>query len=162
MFYVGLFSWVGVKPRIRSEGRTKGQFTLLAEADSVEEAGEKFYDLITGMRLWSSLFEDMARVHVEDLTEVRKLPDEGVLAFWEQTEDLGEGVYGSISASLPGVSEKYCCSYTPRWTDGAEEYEEPDEDEGWVEEDVEPFVTFVEEEDAPFFPPATPGGQENE
>lgn len=130
MLYVGHFSYVGPEPKFKAESRETGWFTLLAEAESVDDVGEQFRDLIESLKWWFTAFDSVAEVFLEDITEVRKLPSTGVLAHIHMHP---EDQHSHIATALPGVPEEFCRSYG--W--GAEEEEE--DGEGVT---VEPFVSF--------------------
>lgn len=95
MLYVGYFSWVGEKPEILTEYWPNGKFSCLVEADSVDEAGRKLWFLVDDMRTWASPFEGVVAVHLETIVEVEKLPEQGVLAYFEEVDDLN-----SVSITL--------------------------------------------------------------
>jgi hypothetical protein len=79
----------------------------------------------------------MESVFLEDVTEVKKLPSEGVLAHFHLQPDRDQG---SIWMSLPGVPQEFCTAYNVSMdAEPAENY--PDE---WCES---PFVSFAEEYD---------------
>lgn len=128
MLYVGHFSFLGPDPSDGTDYPETGWFTLFAEADSVDEAGDKFRDLIDDHADDES-FEHVTDVFVESIVEVRKLPERGVLAQMQIIEPGG----GSLTPpSLPGVSEEFCVAYTIG--------PEPETEDENV--DTEPFVSF--------------------
>jgi len=61
-------------------GRERGWFTLLAEAEAVDDAVEKFRDLIESLKPWFTSLEHVDDVFLDDITEVERLPREGALA----------------------------------------------------------------------------------
>lgn len=132
LLYIGHFSFEGPEPEFKAESRECGWFICVAEADSVEDAVDKFRDLVWSLKSWFTSFESVEAVYLDDVTEVERVPAEGVLARFVHTYDDPPGA--SISMSLPGVPKEFCRSYG--W--GTEEPDE-DDDEG-VE--VVPFVSF--------------------
>lgn len=138
MFYVGHFSFDGERPEDSLiPGETAGWFTLLVEAESADEALDKFGDLIESLDGRFEGFDHLSNVYLDDVTEVRELPPEGVLAHW--TEYPALDVRGSISTTLP-----------PKAPDGVAAFDwrsdEPSEDlvDG---EAVEPFYTWEDAAD---------------
>jgi len=107
LFYVGHFSYIGPEPEFKAEGRETGWFTLLAEAESVDAAVEKFHDLLELLGSWFTGFETVAQVFLDEITEVNGLPSAGVLAHLHM---YPEDRFGHIAASLPGVPEEFCRS----------------------------------------------------
>ena len=57
---------------------------------------------------WFGPFESVDTVFLADVTEVKTLPDEGVLAHFRVYPDYRDA---SIFMSLPGVPQKFCLSY---------------------------------------------------
>lgn len=134
MLYIGHFSFEGPEPEFKAESRERGWFILLAEADSVDNALDKSRDLVGSLKSWFTSFEDVEDVYLDDVTEVDRVPAEGVLARIVHTHDDPPSW---VATSLPGVPNEFCRSYG--WGP-----EEPDEDgDGGVH--VEPFVSFKTE-----------------
>lgn len=133
MMYVGHLSFDGHSMNETVRESTRGWFTCVVEADSVDSAVEKLRELVTTSKGLFVSFEDVDHVYLDDLTEVEKVPERGVLAHFEHMYDDPPS---SISVSLPGVPDEFCRSYS--WGIGDED---GDEAEG---EEVEPFVSFGE------------------
>ena len=130
MLYLGHFTFHGERPEGEpAAGPTVGWFTMLAEADSPNEAKDKFGSLIESLDDEGfEGFDSVRGVYLEDVTEVETLPSEGVLARWHEYHGLDS--FGSVSTTLP------------RSADGVASYEwGPD-----VQEDDEytpkPFYTW--------------------
>jgi hypothetical protein len=135
---LGHFSFEGERPvDSRIPGETGGWFTMLVEAESADEALDKFADLIESLDGRFDGFDEVKNIYLEDATEIRELPPEGVLAHW--TEYPALDACGSISSTLP-----------PEAPGGVEAFgwfsagagEGPEDDEI-----VEPFYTWEDEED---------------
>src|SRR5919112_6250877 len=133
VFYVGHVSFEGPEPEFKTQGRGRGWFTLLAETESVDEAVDRFRELVESLKSWFTSFEDVESVFLDDITEVERLPREGVLARFVHAYDDPPSW---ISTSLLGVPEEYCRSY------GWGEDTSDEDDEERVE--VEPFLSFGE------------------
>ncbi len=141
MFYVGHFSFDGERPEDSLiPGETTGWFTLLVEAESADEALEKFADLIESLDGRFEGFNHVNNIYLDDATEVRELPPGGVLARW--TEYPALDVRGSISTSLPAEAPDGVAAFTWRSEGQSEELVDG--------EPVEPFYTWedVEEDGA--------------
>lgn len=126
MFYVGHFWWVGPEPEYGADPQKNGWFTCLAEADSVEEAGEKLRDLVEDLGSWYVGFEDVREVFLSAVVEVRKLPEAGVLAHFETNDRYG----GMEAPVLPGVPLEFCAAFELEGVEG----------DGWVGHDA--FAAF--------------------
>jgi hypothetical protein len=142
VLYLGHFWFRGYEPRIKTEPVPEGWFTLLVEAESIEESEEKFREYMTDLKGWFSSFESIAKVYQRDTTEIRELPSQGVLAYYCEFPET-DPRDGMLARSLPGVPEEFCVSY--RWTSHSaisciEKGEEP-----VVRE--EPFADFEEEDE---------------
>lgn len=133
MLYVGHFSFDSREPAAAIKETEGGSFTCLVEAESVESAVQKFSDLVISLGDSFEAFESVSGVFLDDIVEVKELPDQGVLTRFE--ERTADGL-GTISTTLPGVPPEFCVSY------GWGREDEADEDEGG--HTVEPFVTFEE------------------
>jgi hypothetical protein len=130
MLYVGHFSFTPLESADREV--EEGRFTCLVEAESVEAAAEKFADLIISLDDSFDAFESVGNVYLDDITEVRKLPEEGVLVRYEEWSPDG---LGTVSTSLPGVPPEYCVSYD--WGPEGQDFEEDGRE-------IEPFVVREE------------------
>jgi hypothetical protein len=138
MLYVGHFSFEGERPEDSViPGEIAGWFTLLVEAESADEALDKFADLIESLDGRFEGFDDVKNVYLEDATEVRELPPEGVLAHW--TEYPALDVQGGISTALPPEAPDGVAAF--EWRSAAVG-EEPEDGET-----VEPFYTWKDEAD---------------
>jgi hypothetical protein len=131
MLYLGHFTFHEPESETTIEdiGFEGGSFTCIVEAESVEEAGKKFSDLIISLGDSFEDLESVGNVYLESIIEVRKLPDQGVLAHFEHRT---AGGLGTISTTLPGVPPEFCVAYS--W--GREDDENEDE---YI---MEPFVSF--------------------
>jgi hypothetical protein len=138
VFYVGHFSFDGERPeQSLIPGETAGWFTLLVDADSPDEALDKFADLIGSLDGTFEGFDSATDIYVDSVTEVRDLPAEGVLAHW--TEYPALDVRGSFSTTLPPKAPDGVAAFDWR---GGEAGPEPVDGEA-----VEPFYTWEDEED---------------
>ena len=135
MLYAGHFSFVGPRREALAEPRARGRFLLMAEAASIEEAGEKFRHLVERAKGTYASFEDVEVVWVDDVIGVRRLPEEGVLALFGVRLDPDEGYF---TETLPGVPAEFCVSYA--WRAPGQPPASEDDDEG----EDEPFVNFGE------------------
>ena len=113
------------------EESAQSNFTCVVEAENVEQAQAKLRNLIFNLRKKYEMFGSATAVHLHDLIEIKKVPQEGFLARYDTR--LPSEEFDSISTTLPGVSEEYCRAYT-LITPEAQEWEEPTR--------LQPFITF--------------------
>jgi hypothetical protein len=136
VFYVGHFTFNGEKPEDSPmPGPTTGWFTLIVEADTAETTLDKFGDLIESVASRSEVFDSVENVYLDDATEVKELPPEGVLAHWHEYPDLDAS--GSVSTTLPPEAPDGVAAFEWRSDEAGEEPEDG--------ETVEPFYTFEED-----------------
>ena len=130
MLYVGHFSFESPEKEKESDAFTVeskgGTFTCLVEADSLDDAADKFRDLIISHADSFEIFGSAGAVFIDAIIEVKKLPEEGVLT--QLYEPLADGI-GSFATTLPGVPAEFCVAYI----------RPPEEEE---EEGQPAFITF--------------------
>ncbi|MDP9474534.1 MAG: hypothetical protein M3R38_02345 [Actinomycetota bacterium] len=122
MLYVGHFSFYPPDAQDPGTEIEEGSFTCLVEAESAEAAVDKLRDLIHSLDDSFERFRVVGDVYLDDITEVRKLPEQGVLARYEERMVGG----GTIATSLPGVPPEYCATYA--WGDEGQGDEEAEGD----------------------------------
>jgi small nuclear ribonucleoprotein (snRNP)-like protein len=136
MLYLGHFSFEGERPEDSLiPGETGGWFTMLVEAEFADEALDKFTDLIESLDGRFEGFDEVRNIYLDDVTEIRELPPEGVLAHW--TEYPALDVRGSISTTLPSAAPDGVAAFDWRSADAGERPEDG--------ETVEPFYTWEDE-----------------
>ena len=110
MLYVGHFSFESLEEEsdaftVESKG---GTFTCLVEADSLDDAADKFRDLIISHADSFEIFRLVGAIFIDSIIEVKKLPEEGVLTqLYEPLADRS----GSFATVLPGVPAELCVAY---------------------------------------------------
>jgi hypothetical protein len=114
------------------EQPTHGYLTYLVKAGDVEAALEQLRARLTEAREEEGLFDGPARVYLEDLIEVRRLPPGGLIARYQAY--LGPG-RASIFKTFPAGQPRGCRDHVSR--DDVDD--EGDDGEGMV---AEPFLTF--------------------
>ncbi len=94
-----------------------GNFTCVAEGESVEIALGKFEALLRRLRHSHEIFTGVDRVHMDSCIEIKSIPTRGFLAYF--CEEKGERQL-AITTSLFGVSAKHAASYQWMANDAAE------------------------------------------
>lgn len=79
MYYLGHFVFISPDKGDRSFG----YFTCLTEADSTEQAVDKFEDQVTAIAESSELFDEVQTIYLEDIIEFETLSDTAVLTRFE-------------------------------------------------------------------------------
>ena len=132
MFYVAHFSFDGQENLVGVEEDIHGWFTCLVEAESIDLAVDKLRELVNAHKSWFTGFNSVDNVYLDDVTEVKGLPEQGVLAHFHEAHSSPPP---TISTSLHGIPREFCESY------GWSADEEEDDGNGVA---VEPFVSFEE------------------
>lgn len=134
MFYLGYFSFdeLGFEDEERH-----GYFNCMVEADSPDTALERFKNHIMDMKTDDPLFGRIVKIYVEDLVEVKNIPDKPVVTrFQSSTGHFPK----SISMSLPSVKSDDFASF--RWAKDGMESGAGDTEEEYMTS--EPFIHFDE------------------
>ena len=108
MLYVGHFSFDPTKDAELLDDVDGGEFTLLVEADSADEAIEKFRNLINRLDDSFESFGSVGDVYLHSASEIRKMPAEGVLSYFTERS---HGMRASLSTALPGVEPEHVAAF---------------------------------------------------
>ncbi|UCG78580.1 MAG: hypothetical protein JSV21_01730 [Nitrospirota bacterium] len=127
MLYLGHFTFV----EYDEGGFDHGNFTAVVNADEIDTATVKFHSLLDRKRQESGLFDKYTFIFLDNIIEVKHLPDNGFIA--NHTHYEGEPP-PSVSVPLPNVPEELCEAYRP--------YPLFDELEDSEEVDIVPFMTI--------------------
>jgi len=128
MMYIGHFSFV----EHDEKGFNHGVFTAAVNADDIDNATVKLHSLLDREKNGSSLFDKYTFIFLEDIIEIKKMPEEGFIA--HHTLFAGEpSEY--VSQSIPGLSDDMCESYQPY-----PQFEPSSDDRAEV--DLIPFMTI--------------------
>jgi hypothetical protein len=144
MVYLGHFSFTTAPTD--DEGSSHGVFTCVAEAADVDEALQKFREVIVRLKEEDDTLEGVAEVYIDSCVEVRTMPEAGMMSYWirwphEETTSISTGLRWADEDEAVGYS------VTPETEDEADEtahdhghsHEDDEDDDGW---EVEPFVEF--------------------
>jgi len=127
MLYLGHFSFI----EYDGGGFNHGIFTVMVKARDIDNATVKFHSLMERRRNDCDLFDKQTFIFLEDIIEIKNIPEEGFIAHHIHYE--GEPT-PSVSRSVPGVSETLCEAYRP--------YPEFESVDGEDEVDIVPFMTI--------------------
>jgi hypothetical protein len=130
MLYVASFSFdtTAVSADCAEDRPYHGYFALVAEADDVEDALDKFKVLIIKLHRNEDILDDVQQVFLDSCVEIRSIPNAGFLVHYAMID--GECL-GGIFTSIRGASAEDATAY---------DIESPDEDDGVTTYNVEPFV----------------------
>lgn len=106
-----------------------GHFTLVVEADKVENALDKFRDLIKNYSSENEVLDGIKEIFLEACLECKDIPDEGFISYYEES---WASLHGTISTACVGATDEQVVEY-------GYGVEDPDEDEP---QDVEPFLVL--------------------
>lgn len=129
MFYIGHFSFYGPEG---AEGATSGFFNCVAEADSPEEAVDKFGELLDTLKENDDVFDGVDDVFLDQCTEIKSVPELGFLDYWIAVEPEPTN---TITTSLRGVDPSRVTAFVMGSDEEGEEGEE---------ESSEPFMCWGE------------------
>jgi len=127
MKYLGHFSFVGY-----SEDETShGLLSAVVSADDIDSATVRFHNLLEQKKNEADLFDSFTFIFLEDIIEIRELPEEGLIAHCIRFE--GEPL-SFKSRSIPGVSAGGCKCFRldPEFPAGDEE----------TAKEIVPFMTI--------------------
>jgi len=132
LLYVAHFSFdeIVVSTGSAKDGPYHGYFALVAEANDVEEALNKFKALIIRLHRDEDILDDVQQVLLDSCVEIRSIPNAGFLVHYAMID--GECL-GGIFTSIRGASEEEATAY---------DIQSPDEDGGVATYNIEPFVEF--------------------
>jgi hypothetical protein len=109
MLYVIHFSFAETSSSAPKGWETShGFFTVLQEADEPEDAIDKCKLLLRKMHRESDWLRSGAKVFLDTCLEVKQLPAEGLLGFFQE---MPGSSCGGISRALPGASEDHAIGY---------------------------------------------------
>lgn len=137
MIYVGHFSFSG-QGRFEDdpEAAEHGYFTAMVEADSIQQATEKFESLILNTRAAGDLFGPISEVYLDSCAELKKIPTEGVICHFEAV--LGEAA-PAMGVPLPGVEDDVGQAFAIQQGDLEANGQNGEEDD---DSDRIPFIVF--------------------
>lgn len=108
MLYLGHFSFdSGDDTDEDEDGVEHGYFTVLASADTVADAFEKFKVLIPRVGKEQELFDSGTRIYLDACIEVHELPAEGLLAHVVVALDGEDSIAASLLGAPPGAGQAY-------------------------------------------------------
>lgn len=146
MLYVGNFSYNDDK----DQANNYCLMPCVVEADSADEALEKFASKFASVRAESDLLEGASEIYLDSLVELEGVPQDPVITQWQKIVPAIDGLC-SVTSELPDTSVDELAASAYGWgeDDGDEiELEDMEELDGLSEDDLEeegmeePFLTF--------------------
>lgn len=126
MIYVGTFTFATL------ENEQHGYFTLVVEAEDVDDTEESFKALLKRLRKNYDMFDDIPEVDCVGITEFKTVPPVGAMVHFEKWDH-----------SLGEVSLSACTSVLEAADDEVAAYEMERDEDG----SVEPFLVFDQDEE---------------
>jgi hypothetical protein len=90
-----------------AEDSGHGYFTVVASAETVADAFEKFKVLIPRIGRENELFESGTHVYLDACVEVKELPAEGLMSYAVVAVDDGHSVAASLLGAPTGAGQAY-------------------------------------------------------
>lgn len=145
MLYIGNFSY-------NDDTDSKDNYCLMpcvVEAETTDEAMEKFAAHFQHVRSTSDLLEGAHEIFLDSLAELEGVPDEPVICQWQKIVPAMDGLC-SITSALPALGEDDDFANAYAWGDEDDEVEHDHDDEDFDFEDLdeddlaatEPFLQF--------------------
>lgn len=145
MLYIGNFSY-------NDDSDDKDNYCLMpcvVEAESTDEAMEKFAAHFQEVRRSSDLLDGAHQIYLDSLAELEGAPSEPVICQWQKIVPAVDGLC-SITSALPAVDEDSDFANAYGWGDEHDDHEcacdhdeecscDDEDDEGYPEE---PFLQF--------------------
>jgi hypothetical protein len=127
MKYLGHFSLVG----FCEDEISHGLLSAVVSADDIDSATVRFHTLLDQKKSEAGLFDRLTFIFLEDIIEIRELPEEGFIAHCIRFE--GEP-HSFKSRSIPGITGDVCKSFRldPEFAAGEEH----------VVKEIVPFMTI--------------------
>ncbi len=100
MIYIGKFLYTNNQHLADEADRRNGEFNLIVDAETQNQAIEKFNARISDARESSSLFEGRCKVYLLSLIELDRAPQNNAIMF-NYTSVAGDPVMPFISCSAP-------------------------------------------------------------
>ncbi|MGD8368249.1 MAG: hypothetical protein PVG78_11430 [Desulfobacterales bacterium] len=107
MIYIGNFLYVSNQQETAEEERRHGDFTLLVEADSAQEAVDQFRERITEYRKDRTFFEGACSIFFVKLIEFDKFPRNRSLLLNFKSY-AGDPILPFIECAIPSDSSDGC------------------------------------------------------
>lgn len=79
-------------------GPWHGYCTVVVEAGDIDEALDKVTERVTTMKREGDVFEEIGELFLDSCVEIRSVPEEGLLAHFQEWNGEAEG---SIAATIP-------------------------------------------------------------
>jgi hypothetical protein len=107
MLYLGHFSFDSGDDSDDEDNVEHGYFTVLASAETVADAFEKFKVLIPRVGREQELFDSGTRIYLDACIEVHDLPAEGLLAHVVMALDGEDSIAASLLGAPAGAGQAY-------------------------------------------------------
>ena len=112
MLYLGQFSFNGFEDDPRH-----GYLSSLVDADSIDEALDRFRTLLEGFQREHEGLKDVADIYLDVVIQIKKVPPEGILAHLATRPG---GLSPAISSVPAELDENYCEAYSVAPAEGEE------------------------------------------
>ena len=107
MIFVGLFTHVTNQEQTKEEDRRHGEFSLMAYAETPEQAVQMFHKRIVEYRNDQQFFEGVCKIFLTQLLEFDRLPQNH--AFMLNFKSVaGDPIMPFISCTVPTDQNDYC------------------------------------------------------
>ena len=114
MKFIGMFSHMTNQEQVSEADRRHGEFSLIVEAETPDQAIRMFKDRICGYRKNSQFFEGVCRIFLVQLLEFDDFPKSGAVML-NYKSIAGDPIMPFISCTVPTDQRDWCSIYD--WKD---------------------------------------------
>lgn len=107
MYFIGNFQYLTDQEQDKEQERRHGFFSMMVQADSSEEAMEKFQKRLIIFRQSSSFFEGHCTIYISQLLEFDEVPDQEAVML-NLKSYMGDPVLPFISCVVPTEQSNAC------------------------------------------------------
>lgn len=107
MYFIGNFQYLTDQEQNKEQERRHGFFSMMVQADSSDEAVEKFRKRLITFRQSSSFFEGHCTIYISQLLEFDQVPDQEAVML-NLKSYMGDPVLPFISCVVPTEQSNAC------------------------------------------------------
>lgn len=129
MKFIGLFSHMTNQEQLDEADRRHGEFSMIAEAESPDQAIRMFRDRIVGFRNSRQFFEGVSKIYLNQILEFDEFPKSGAVML-NYKSVAGDPMMPFIRCTVPTDQQDWCSVH--------------DWNENWPQVDGEGETLFIE------------------
>ena len=107
MYFIGNFQYLMDQQKENERDRRHGLFSLLVQADSADQALERFRQRLAAFRRASAFFEGQCTIFINQLLEFNKIPEQDAVMLNFRSY-VGDPILPFISCVVPTEQSNAC------------------------------------------------------